>query len=62
MHISWVRSPFLKATTPVILANMEPWLRLYSDQITAQLIIEGFQMGFQLPKFSGSGCTFVKNC
>lgn len=40
---------------------MEPWLRLHPDQITAQLIIEGFQMSFQLPKFSGSSCTFIKN-
>lgn len=52
---------FKKATTPVKLQDMLPWLRMFPDKLTAQLLIEGFSDGFWLPKFSGIGCTLVNN-
>lgn len=52
---------FKKAITPVRWQDMLPWLRIFTDKLKAQLLIEGFRDGFSLPVFSGKGCTLVNN-
>lgn len=52
---------FPKACTPVRLENMCPWLDLYPNGEKADLLIEGFSVGFPLPSFLSKGCTIVDN-
>lgn len=43
------------------LEKMYHWLCLYPDRQEAQVLIEGFSIGFRLPEFSDSGCHLVNN-
>lgn len=50
-----------KATMPVMLTRMAPWLEWYPDKAKSDLILYGFKMGFHVPAFSGEGCLWVAN-
>lgn len=43
------------------LLRLLPWLEVYPDRRTADLLYNGFKVGFQVPEFQGSGCIIVKN-
>lgn len=40
---------------------MLPYLRIYPNREMAQLLINGFNNGFFVPEFRGSGCQWVDN-
>lgn len=40
---------------------MLPWLGAYPDKSKAELLIEGFKVGFHVPEFTGSGCVQISN-
>lgn len=52
---------FLKAITPVKLASMLPWFQRYPNWQTADLLIKGFDEGYLIPYYTGSGCTMVND-
>lgn len=55
------KSFFLKATTPVKILNMLPWLHKYPEPLKAVVLRDGFLFGFHLPSFSGTGCRIFPN-
>lgn len=56
-----LRSFFLKATTPVKILSMLPWLHVYPELQKARVLHDGFLFGFRLPSFSGIGCCIFQN-
>lgn len=55
------RNTLTKAWTPVKLARMQQWLNQYTNRPMAQLIEDGFNSGFKVPPFEGTGCEWVEN-
>lgn len=49
-----------KDLMPVRLFIMHPWLIVYPDKEKAQLLINVYSTGFELPIFEGSGCQLSK--
>lgn len=52
---------FSKATMPVILVNMLPWLHRYPDQQTAIILLGVFFNDFVLPSLTGIGRHVFEN-
>lgn len=44
-----------------MLQRLEPWLGAYPDRQKADLIANGFKVGFSIPVFVGKGCEWVEN-
>lgn len=45
----------------MILTRLLPWLGAYPDRQKAELLLNGFKVGFLVPEFTGSGCSWVDN-
>lgn len=45
----------------MILQRLVPWLGAYPDKQKADLIYNGFKVGFSIPVFEGKGCSWVNN-
>lgn len=52
---------YKRARTPVNLIRLLPWLGLSPDHHKAQVLYNGFKVGFYVPPFDGTGCLWVEN-
>lgn len=52
---------FPRAPTPVRLIRLLPWLVTYPDRAKAEMLLQGFKVGFHVPTYPGPGCFIVSN-
>lgn len=55
------KNPYQNAQTPVRLQRLLTWLECHPDRAMAKLLHDGFQVGFEVPKDPGPGCSWYQS-